>query len=339
MVRGVTHELVDRNGGQKNWLLSGPCRVPPFADDIVGTIVKEQLLGDGEQVWYAPAIVMDHALAEFQQRHAIVVPLMLQQKDVAVDVDLRRAKREIRSQFAELVRAQAELEHERPVSKHRDDEDEHEDDDEDEHEDEHEDDDEDGGSRRADEADGPAPNAAGSAGDAGNADDAGSLGKRTIPSVKLGQNVVRRLVTTLMHDVYMRRLVDELDLCSATFLNLHGLVEARNTYSCLEAIFIDYDDDNKSHWRSAVEMWRSFLGEKGKINALAGSLSDIVDRAIKVHDVITRHAKFHCHHYPAICPHGQCKVDLTHRPLVSLHTCFVNNKELIMKARRVADDE
>lgn len=59
------------------------------------------------------------------------------------------------------------------------------------------------------------------------------------PASSLDQNVVRRLLTTLMHDLYMLRIVDPLDLCCATYLNLHGLKEARGTYNCLEAMFVD----------------------------------------------------------------------------------------------------
>jgi hypothetical protein len=38
-------------------------------------------------------------------------------------------------------------------------------------------------------------------------------------------------------------------LCCSTYLNLHGLTEARSTYSSLEIMYVEYDGVHQTHLR------------------------------------------------------------------------------------------
>jgi len=332
---GEVCERVDRSAGQKEWTLKERCQLPPFANEIINKIITDELLGSGQQLWYAPKMSMDAELSAFQKRHQIVVPLMLRQKsDKIVSVDMRRAKREIKSQFDALVRAQAELMLSREAA--------------DQKQQQQQADDDDGSYIERDDAVENANLAeqadaqVGDQGDQGNPSNQINPGE--IASVELGQNVVRRLLTTLMHDLYMLRIVDPLDLCCATYLNLHGLKEARGTYNCLEAMFVDYDDDGQSHWRNAVEKWDDFLkSSKHRVakkfnKSVVSSFEAVVERAHKVHHNIERHARFHNHHYPALCPIGSCSVDLTNRPFAKLHTCMTKVHSIVLAEKLEAND-
>ena len=389
---GRVVERIDIHGGQKSWMLSEPCALPDVANKIVSNVIQHELLGDGEQVWYAPSdLRMDQALRSFQMEHAIIVPLILQQKsgDI-VGVSLKRRKRAVKSQFDMLISAHTMVTRpnaeEVPVLRNSDD------DDDDDVDHKVVNDDHAGKGQRGDlgNPDHPVqlelsitdslrkkalheqqqqyPQMHDDDSTASEPDDVddddnrvggvepdnpgqlgylAQLGKPAkVASAVLDQTVVRRLLTTLLHDQYMRRMIDVIDLCCATYLNLHGLSEARATYNCLEIMFTDYDDDGKRHWRAAASAWSNFVTHRKKSERVApfnelvvGGFDQLVAKAHTVHNKLNRHAKYHCRLYPRICPMAQCTVDLSNRAFSEMHTCFANNKRLIWKAKREADEE
>lgn len=308
---GEVYVKVAVNAGQKDWLLESPMRVPPFARDFVNDTISNDLLGDA-QCFDAPSdLNMDRALAAFQLRHSLPVPLMLQTKGDALSfVSVKRRRRVMQQQLKD-IRAAHELKVELEITTGKDD--------------------EDGGDGVVDDEPGAA------------AAFAGVVEQPiVIKSLKLAQVIVRRLLTTLMHDLYMRRLVDADELCSATYLNLHGLLEARKSYSCIEQIFVDYDDHRFSHWRRATTAWSTFIAtsikKDGRVALLDGaSCIKLNGSAIDVHETVRRHAQFHSKLFRSICPIC-CIVDLSNRQYADIHTCFSNNK-LLIKQSMVDDEE
>jgi hypothetical protein len=159
----------------------------------------------------------------------------------------------------------------------------------------------------------------------------------TIHSIVLTQRVVRRLLTTLAHDLFMRRWISAADLFSTTFTNLHGLKEARQSYSCIEQIFRDYDDDDQSRWKEALKTARESLSQQdvkriAKLNDTAtGGFAVVNARSIAVHERLRRFAEYHSPRFfgKRECP--ICGFNLTNRPIPDEHTCFTQCKTRIKK--------
>lgn len=343
---GNVYSKISRAAGQKTWSLQKPCQLPGAAAALVREIVSAKLLGE-DDLWAAPSgLSMNASLVAFQHKHSIVVPMMLQKKgDKAAatqsSVPFSRRKREIARQAKQLTShyMSAESARPQPAFEAASDSDDNADGD--------GDDDDNAESDSADEFENVPAVDYDEIGDSdGNAIAQSLANNCGIETITLNQLVMRRLVTTLIHNIYMRRLVDKVDLCSATYLNLHGLQEARATYSCVEIMFVDLDDSQRSRWRSAIAAWHDFYkqgqGQRygqgariGTFNELVvGSFQNLVDRAIRVHDLLLRHAKYHCFRFPRLCPFGRCTVDLSYRPFSEYHTCFSTNKQAIYNETR-----
>ena len=251
---GRVYLRVAKESGQKGWSVNEKRELPPFASELVRVIINNELLGSDSNVWKKPVgLKMNKLLAAFQARHGVVVPHMLDQKSVGgqaeshVAVTQFRAKR-VRVQFEAIVarnaaalRAVNDAIANEEVGQNDgetiEDDDEHEDDD-----------DDDDGSDASD----------------GSSSESEEVAKKgaTVDSIVLTQRVVRRLLTTLAHDLFMRRWISAADLFSTTFTNLHGLKEARQSYSCIEQIFRDYDDADQSRWKEALKTARESLNQQ-----------------------------------------------------------------------------
>lgn len=342
LVGDNVYSKISRAAGQKTWCLQEPCQLPGAAAALVREIIKAKLLGE-DDLWAAPrGLSMNSALAEFQRKHSIVVPMLLQKKGgnaaaAQISVPFSRRKREIARQARQLTSHYVLAEAARPQPAV------------------------DAASDSDGNADGDDADSADSddefenvhavdydeIGDSdGNAIAHSQANGNGIETITLDQLVMRRLVTTLMHNIFMRRLVDKVDLCCATYLNLHGLQEARATYSCVEMMFVDLDDSQRSRWRSALAAWSDFYkqgqgqryGQGSRIGTynelVVGSFQNLVDRAMRVHDLLLRHAKYHCFRFPRLCPIGECTVDLSYRPFEAYHSCFTENKQEIYNETR-----
>jgi hypothetical protein len=314
---GAAFIMVAPESGQKGWSVDHARQLPSFAGSLVVKIISNGLLGVTDSIWRAPVgLRMDAALSAFQNRHGIVIPLMLKQKidRVGVVPMMRAQRRKVQQQYdwlrsrndAALVTALA------PAA------------------DVNQDAGADGAQQDNDDESAPS--------DDDDDDDA-----HKTDTVVLQQRVVRRLLTTLAQDLYMRTVIDSKELCSTTFANLHGLQEARLTYNCVERMFVDYDDDLQSHWKAGMKMWGDFFlankhGRNAKLNDEAsGGIEEVNRRAASVHDMIVAYAKYNCpHRFPdVVCPH--CSLMIGRRTVAGEHSCFTKIKAAI-KARKTAGD-
>jgi hypothetical protein len=299
--------IVSPHAGQKGAQLEAPLLLPSTAQSVFNNLFGGLR---GQHVLAAPQqLRIDDALEGFRSRNHIIVPTYLNLGDIADDAfDLRRSSRAVRVQTVAIGAARAVA--------------------------------------LAALADGGGDDesASDALDDIGDIIDQAPIATETI---RLSQLVVRRALTTLLHDLYMRHLVDALDLCAATFVNLHAPSEAYKTYNKLHIMFRDYDVPGASRrstrW-SVVERQFSTMLNAAHAGGRARSLNTDVlpwaalnDRVLAVHETLRRQASFEDPSGERLCP--ECSDRLAARTDWRFHKCFVQRQHVIKRFVARAEDE
>ena len=250
---------ISPKASQKGWAVDEALVMPEPACLVLHAIIMNNLIGDDDVNFAPKTLKMDFELIKFQERNQLVVPILLTKSNEndMVEFTLQRKRRHVQQQYEQLRdQAKKVMTNDAMLRKNFDiklyagatiDDDSFHDDDVD-------------GVNSPDRAvnvvsaanavDGALEHVNGVNGNVNGVNvvndncvldeppAAGIIGHTTL----LSQRIVRRLLTTLMHDLYMRRQISAIELCSATYMNLHSLPEARNYYSVIGKIFVDYDD-------------------------------------------------------------------------------------------------
>jgi hypothetical protein len=305
---------------QKEWIIGEFVSVPAFANRVLNIIISQNLLGNEHTMTAPIGLSSDGALKELQRKHRLIVPLQLARGPSDEDEDAASINRQILEQQVELVQrskrvrksqAQALLVNAAQAS---------------------------AASPRGDGDDGAG---GGNGSDSEHIDD---VPARAIDNAPLTHVVVRRLAATLQQYLYMVHAVDALQLCCATYMDLHSLPVAHDSYNKLHSMFVELDSRASTRWKLAAGTWNRFLADERRdgpktFNSLVtDGLGGLVKKAHAVHDALARHAHYHSLCFPEKpCP--DCGMSLATRPQPHLHGHIQNRIETIMAMQRLEDDE
>jgi hypothetical protein len=172
-----------------------------------------------------------------------------------------------------------------------------------------------------------------------------------VPTVRLSQLVLRRLQTTLLHDLYLRHIIDETEISCATYANLHSPLEAYNTYNKLPVMFADYDvPGSSSRWSRVEPRFTSMLVAPAIRNGVVATRArrlntDVVawqqlnEHVLNVHNELRWYAAYHSIRTAPVdraCP--ECGDNLSRRTDSRFHACFTKRKDLIKRFQLTADE-
>jgi hypothetical protein len=177
------------------------------------------------------------------------------------------------------------------------------------------------------------------------------LDPNAVPTIRLTQLVLRRLLTTLLHDMYLRHLIDETQLSCATFVNHHSPHEAYNTYNKLPVMFADYDVHGRgSRWALVEPCFTSMLvappmrngvvvSRVRRLNAAVMSWHNLNEHVLTVHENLRWQAAYHSVRTrpgERVCP--ECGDNLSKRTDARFHACFTDRKDLIELFKMTAEE-